>query len=99
MTQIQEIKSITLKLSSLGYPLSEEYQATAILKALPLEWSTIHSIILNKTGPFTLQGTINSLLEHENTLKQEQGEALMVWQGQKSRSSTLKPSSSSKVIC
>ena len=68
-TQVQEIKSVALKLNSLGYPLSEEYQATAILKALPLEWSTIWSIILIKTSPFTLQGMINALLEHENTLK------------------------------
>ena len=69
---MQEIKSIALKLSSLSYPLSEEYQAMGILMALPPEWSFICSIILNKTGPFTLQGTVDSLLEYENTLKQDQ---------------------------
>src|SRR5258705_10255010 len=39
--QIQDMKNITLKLSSLGYPLSDEYQAIAVLQALPNEWSTI----------------------------------------------------------
>ena len=58
---VTEIKSIALKLGCLGYPLSEEYQAMGILMALPPEWSFIHSIILNKTGPFTLQGTVDSL--------------------------------------
>src|SRR6266436_737376 len=80
MAQVQEIKSIALKLSSLGYPLSEEYQAMGILMALPPEWSLICSIILNKTGPFTLQGTIDSLLEYENTLKQDQGADLAAHQ-------------------
>ncbi len=39
--QIQDMKNIALKLSSLGYPLSDEYQAIAVLQALPNEWSTI----------------------------------------------------------
>ncbi len=98
MAQVQEIKSIALKLSSLGYPLSEEYQAMGILMALPPEWSLICSIILNKTGPFTLQDTVNSLLEYENTLKQDQGVALAACQGQKLKSSPPK-SGHSKVIC
>src|SRR6266850_1872963 len=51
--QIQDMKNIALKLSSLGYPLSDEYQAMAILQALPSDWNTIQSIILNKSGPFT----------------------------------------------
>src|SRR5258707_2569659 len=85
MAQVQEIKSIALKLGSLSYPLSEEYQAMGILMALPPEWSLIHSIILNKTSLFTLQGTIDSLLEYENTLKQDQGAALAACQGQKSK--------------
>src|SRR5258708_955572 len=96
--QVQEIKSIALKLGSLGYPLSEEYQAMGILMALPPEWSLIRSIILNKTGPFTLQGTVDSLLEYENTLKQDQGAALVACQRQKSKSSPPK-SGHSKVIC
>src|SRR5258708_9690583 len=86
MAQVQDIKSIGLKLGSLGYPLSEEYQAMGILMALPPEWSLIHSIILNNTSPFTLQGTVDSLLEYENTLKQDQGVALVACQGQKSKS-------------
>ena len=95
---MQEIKSIALKLGSLSYPLSEEYQAMGILMALPPEWSLICSIILNKTGPFTLQGTIDSLLEYENTLKQDQGVALAACQGQKLKSSPPK-SGHSKVVC
>src|SRR5258708_1981076 len=96
--QVQEIKSIALKLGSLSYPLSEEYQAMGILMALPPEWSLIRSIILNKTGAFTLQGTIDSLLEYENTLKQDQGAAHAAHQGQKSKSSPPK-SGHSKVVC
>ncbi len=39
--QIQDMKNIALKLSSLGYPLSDKYQAMAVLQALPAEWGTI----------------------------------------------------------
>ncbi len=46
--------------SSLGYPLSEEYQAMGILMALPPEWSLIHSIILNKTGVDSVDGEARS---------------------------------------
>src|SRR6266446_5996444 len=74
--QIQDMKNIVLKLSSLGYPLSDEYQVIAVLQALPNEWSTIQSIIHNKSGPFTLQGTIDALLEHENTLQKQQENVL-----------------------
>ena len=76
--QIQDMKNIALKLSSLGYPLSDEYQAMAILQALPSNWNTIQSIILNKSGPFMLQGTIDALLEHETTLQQQHESVLMV---------------------
>src|SRR5260370_1166208 len=57
--QIQDMKNIALKLSSLSYPISNEYQAMAILQALPTDWNTIWSIILNKSSPFMLQGTID----------------------------------------
>src|SRR5260221_7882345 len=60
MAQVQEIKSIALKLGSLSYPLSEEYQAMGILMALPPEWSLIHSIILNKTGVDSVDGEARS---------------------------------------
>ncbi len=82
------MKNIALKLSSLGYPLSDEYQAIAVLQALPNEWSTIWSIILNKSRPFTLQGTIDALLEHENTLQKQQENVLMVHHDQKFKSPT-----------
>ena len=68
MVQIQEIKSITLKLKNLGFPLSEEYQAIVILITLPHEWSTLWTIILNKSGPLSLQETVDSIVEHETTL-------------------------------
>src|SRR5260370_24303168 len=67
-------------------------------RAIPHELRLIRSIILNKTGAYTLQGTIDSLLEYENTLKQDQGAALAACQGQKSKSSPLK-SGHSKVVC
>src|SRR5260370_10446708 len=68
--QIQDMKNIALKLSPLSYPLSNEYQAMAVLQALPSDWNTIWSIILNKSDPFMLQVTIYALLEHETTLQQ-----------------------------
>src|SRR5260370_39103379 len=84
--QIQDMKNIALKLGSLGYPLSDEYQAIAILQALPAEWGTIQSIILSKSGPFMLQGTIDALLEHKNTLQQQHENVLMVCHDCKSQS-------------
>src|SRR5258708_24106101 len=86
--QIQDMKNIALKLSSLGYPLSDEHQAMAVLQALPTNWNTIHSIILNKSSPFTLQGTIDALLEHETTLWQQHENVLMVHHDHKSQSPT-----------
>ena len=67
--QIQDMKNIALKLSSLGYPLSYEYQAMVVLQALPTNWNTIHSIILHKSGLSTLHGTIDALLECGNALR------------------------------
>src|SRR5258708_11039009 len=34
--QIQDMKNMALKLSSLSYPLSDEYQAMVVLQALPM---------------------------------------------------------------
>src|SRR5258708_36456533 len=76
--QVQEIKSIALKLKNLGFPLSEEYQAIVILIALPHDWSTLNTIILNKSGPLSLQDTIDSILEHKTTLCQQQERAMIV---------------------
>src|SRR5260370_6888857 len=84
--QIQDMKNIALKLGSLSYPLSDEYQAIAILRALPAKWGTIQSIILNKSRPFTLQGTIDALLEHKNTLQQQHENVLVVCHDCKSQS-------------
>src|SRR5258708_23760710 len=76
--QVQEIKSIASKLKNLRFPLSEEYQAITILIALPHEWSTLHTIILNKSGSLSLQDTIDLILEHETTLWQQQESAMIV---------------------
>ena len=73
-TQVQEIKNMAIKLKSLGYPLSEEFQTIAILTALPSKWNTIHDII---PGKFSLQATIDALLEHEMVLKHDQENALV----------------------
>src|SRR5260370_8707627 len=100
--QIQDMKNIALKLSSLGYPLSDEYQAMAVLQALPTDWNTIWSIILNKSGAFMLQGTIDALLEHETNLQQQHESVLMVCHDQKSRSPTplnVVHRAPNKVIC
>src|SRR6266478_9866837 len=100
--QIQDMKNIALKLSSLGYPLSNEYQAMVVLQALPTDWNTIWSIILNKSGPFTLQGTIDALLEHETTLWQQHDSVLMVHHDHKSHSPAppnMVPKASNRQIC
>ena len=78
MVQVQEIKSIALKLKNLRFPLLEEYQAIMILITLPHEWSTLRTIILNKSGSLSLQDTIDSILEHETTLRQQQESAMIV---------------------
>src|SRR5260370_599900 len=77
MVQIQEIKNITSKLKNLGYSLSEEYQVIAILITLPHEWSTLQTIILNKSGLLMLQETIDSIVEHETTLWQQHDSAMV----------------------
>src|SRR5260370_32634460 len=59
-----------------------------VIQALPTDWNTIWSIILNKSSPFTLQGTIDALFEHETTLQQQHKSVLMVHHDQKSRSPT-----------
>ncbi len=82
-TQVQEIKNMAIKLKSLRYPLSKEFQTIAILTALPSKWNTIHDIILNKTGKFSLQATIDALLEHETVLKHDQENALISSQSSK----------------
>src|SRR5260370_31207936 len=48
--QIQDMKNIALKLSSLSYPLSDEYQTMSILQALPSDWNTICAIIVNTSS-------------------------------------------------
>src|SRR5258708_35879824 len=92
-TQVQEIKNMTIKLKSLRYPLSEEFQTIAILTTLPSKWNTICDIILNKTGKISLQATIDALLEHETVLKHDQENALVLSQSSKSKLYSLKPNS------
>ena len=95
MVQVQEIKGIASKLKNLGFPLLEEYQAIAILIALPHKWSTLCMIILNKSESLSLQDTINSILEHETTLQQQQESAMITQNRPKSRSPAL-PNTKSK---
>src|SRR5258708_2994122 len=92
-TQVQEIKNMAIKVKSLGYPLSEEFQTIAVLTALLSKWNTIHNIILNKTGKFSLQATIDALLEHETVLKHDQENALVSSQSSKSKFFFLNPDS------
>jgi len=89
-TQVQEIKNMAIKLKSLRYPLSEEFQTIAVLTALLSKWNTIHDIILNKTGKFSLQATIDALLEHKMVLKHDQENALVSSQSSKSKFFFLK---------
>ena len=91
--QIQEIKNMASWLKTLGYPLSEEYQAIALLTALPDEWDNICDTILNQSRSFTLQGTVNTLLEHETILKDKQQNALLTCHGHKSKPGTSNPKS------
>ena len=102
MVQIQEIKGIASKLKNLGFPLSEEYQAIAILIALPQDWSTLQMIILNKSGQLTLQETVDSIVEHETTLRQQQENVMFVQNRPKSKSPLpphTKSKNAEKVIC
>jgi len=92
-TQVQEIKNMAIKLKSLRYPLSEEFQTIAVLTALLSKWNNIHDIILNKTGKFSLQATIDALLEHEMVLKHDQENALVSSQSSKSKLFFLNPDS------
>src|SRR5260221_242100 len=91
--QIQEIKNMASWLKTLGYPLSEEYQAIALLTALPDEWDNICDTILNQSRSFTVQGTVNTLLEHETILKDKQQNALLTCHGHKSKPGTSNPKS------
>ena len=100
--QVQEIKSIALKLKNLRFPLLEEYQAIMILITLPHEWSTLCTIILNKSGSLSLQDTIDSILKHETTLWQQQESAMIVHNRLKSRSPTplnVKSQNNKKSFC
>src|SRR5258708_1307073 len=102
MVQVQEIKSIALKLKNLRFPLLEEYQAIMILITLPHEWSTLCTIILNKSGSLSLQDTIDSILKHETTLRQQQESAMIVHNRLKSRSPTplnVKSQNNKKSFC
>src|SRR5258708_22596994 len=92
-TQVQEIKNMAIKLKSLRYPLSEEFQTIAILTTLLSEWNTICDIILNKTGKISLQATIDALLEHEMVLKHDQENALVLSQSSKLKLFFLNPDS------
>src|SRR5258708_25999784 len=94
-TQVQEIKNMAIKLKSLRYPLSKEFQTIAVLTALPSKWNTICDIILNKTGKFSLQATIDALLEHEMVLKHDQENPLISSQSSKSKLFFLNPNSQS----
>ena len=100
-TQIQEIKNMASRLRTLGYPLSEEYQAIALLMALLDEWDNIHDIILNQSRLFTLQGMVNTLLEHETILKDKQQNALLTCHGHKSKpgTSNLKSKGTGHLMC
>src|SRR5260221_11821781 len=98
MVQVQEIKSIASKLKNLGFPLSEEYQVIMILIALPHEWSTLHTIILNKSGPLSLQDTIDSILKHETTLQQQQESAMIVHNRLKSMRAITLPNAGQKGV-
>src|SRR5260370_21058175 len=92
-TRVQEIKNMAIKLKSLGYPVSKECQSSDGLRALPSKWNTICDIILNKTGKFSLQATIDALLEHEMVLKHDQENALISSQSSKSKLFFLNPNS------
>src|SRR5260370_25413469 len=74
----------------------------AVLQALPSDWNTIHSIILNKSSAFTLQGTIDALLKHKNTLRQQHENVLMVHHDHKSQSPVppnVVPRAPNRLIC
>ena len=81
LIQIQEIKSITAKLRSLGYPTDDDYQAMLVINTLPPEWNMIWAIILHKPSKPSLQTTIDTIIQHETTLQQQQENALLTRNG------------------
>ena len=89
LIQIQEIKSITMKLRSLGYPTINDYQAMLVINALPPEWNMIQAIILNKPSKPSLQTTIDTIIQHETTLQQQQENALLTRNGLRHAKSAL----------
>ena len=46
LPQIQEVKDCVQKLKSLGYEISNELQAIAIILSLPLEYETLYQLVI-----------------------------------------------------
>ena len=72
LPQIQEVKDCVQKLKSLGYEISDESQAIAIILSLPPEYETLQTILTTCNSPPTLDQTVYTIQAHELKWKHDQ---------------------------
>jgi len=77
LPQIQEVKECAQKLKSLGYEISDELQAIAIILSLPPEYETLQTILTTRDSPPTLDQTVYTIQAHELKRKRDQENTLL----------------------
>ena len=77
LPQIQEVKDCAQKLKSLGYEISNELQAIAIILSLPLEYETLQTILTTCNSPPTLDQMVYTIQAHELKRKCDQENILL----------------------
>jgi len=77
LPQIQEVKECAQKLKSLGYEISDELQAIAIILSLPPEYETLQTILTTRDSPPTLDQTVYTIQAHELKQKRDQENVLL----------------------
>ena len=77
LPQIQEVKDCAQKLKSLGYEISDELQAIAIILSLPPEYETLQTILTTRDSPPTLDQTVYTIQAHELKRKRDQENVLL----------------------
>ena len=77
LPQIQEVKECAQRLTSLGYEISDELQAIAIILSLPLEYETLQTILTTHDSPPTLEQTVYTIQAHELKRRRDQENVLL----------------------
>jgi hypothetical protein len=88
LTQINEIKGNTRKLTAIGYPVSDNLLTIAIILSLPSSYSTLQTILMTSPDALDLHKMIATILSTE-MLHREGGETALkalTSKGSKSRS-------------